>query len=89
MPVKKVKQASVGETTGWWIKKIISESVVVVSISLILMFIGNKLFGISPNESIKINDSNFPLFIFIVLFFYHKFFCTFPKTNSVAEPTNI
>lgn len=72
----------------WWIKKVFAEFIVSLIISLILTIIG-RYFGIQPYEIIKIRNLEFPLFFFIVTFFYLKLFCTFPKNSITTEgPTS-
>ena len=66
-----------------WFKKTIAEFTVSLLISLILILIGT-MFGIQPREIIKVGKVEIPLFFFLVLFFYLKLFCTFPKASTVT-----
>ncbi len=66
-----------------WFKKTIAEFMVSLLISLFLVLVGTK-FGVRPGEVIKVGNAEIPLFFLLVLFFYRKLFCTFPKASTVT-----
>ncbi len=73
------------KTPKQWLIKILAEFIASVILAMIVTFIGS-FFGIQPNEVIKIQNSEFPVFLAIVLVFYVKLFCTFPVSGKIPAP---